>query len=163
MQILDSFGFEPIFFVAQIINFLILALIFKKFLYKPILKLLKDREKNIVRGLQESEMARTALDEATIKKDSIIRVAALEAEKIIEETKKNAENLREELLKSSKQEAEKLIKEAKDAADIEFQKAKDAAEEVSLTLAKKILDKVLSELFTKQEKEKILQRDIEKL
>src|SRR5437870_10658982 len=55
MEILKNFGFEPILFIAQIVNFVIIYLILKKFLYKPVLKLLKDRKQTIAGGLKQAE------------------------------------------------------------------------------------------------------------
>ena len=163
MEILKNFGFQPVFFVAQIINFLILFYVFKRFLYKPILKVLKDRQNSIAKGIEEAEAAKKALNEADAQKDEIIKSATLEAEKIILETRKNAEGLREELMQTAKSAAERVIGEAREMADLEFQKAKGEAREISLELSKKVLARVLDELFTKQEKEKILERNIEKL
>lgn len=162
MQILENFGFEPIFFVAQIINFLILAAIFKKFLYKPVLKLLKDREKSIASGLEDAELAKKTLENAAKEKDDIIKAATIEAEKIISETKKSTDGLRIELLEHAKTEAEKIISDAKETANTEFQKAKEEARNISLDLSKKILDKILTQIFTKQEKNKIIERNIHK-
>ncbi len=163
MELFSDFGFEPVFFTAQIINFLILAFIFQKFLYKPILKALKDRQETIKKGLDDAEKATIALDEASAQKDEILRKATLEAEKIIEETKKSAEELREELTSKSKAEADRIISEAKTTAAAELLKAKDEARGVALDLARSILDRVLDEVFTKQEKQKILEKNIKKI
>lgn len=163
MEILRNFGFEPVFFVAQIINFLILATIFKKHLYKPVLKILREREEKVARGLRDAEDARLALESAIEQKDEIIRKATLSAEEIIEETKKSAENLRETLIITTKQEAEKIVREARDLANLEFEKARHAAEEFSIDLSKKVLDRVLSEIFTKDEKTKIIERNVKRL
>ena len=163
MEILKNFGFEPVFFVAQIINFLILAAIFKKYLYKPVLKMLRDRENKIAQGLRDAESATKALTDADERKDEIIREAAIAAEKIIEETKKSAENLRETLTATAKQEADKIVRGARDAANLEFENAKTAAEEFSLDLSKKVLDRIIGEIFNKDEKEKIIERNLKRL
>ena len=163
MEILKNFGFEPVFFVAQIINFLILAAIFKRYLYKPVLKMLRDRENKIEQGLRDAESASKALADADERKDEIIREAAIAAEKIIEETKKSAENLRETLTATAKQEADKIVRGARDAANLEFENAKTAAEEFSLDLSKKVLDRIIGEIFSKEEKEKIIERNVKRL
>ena len=163
MEILNSFGFEPVFFTAQIINFLILFFIFKKFLYKPILKVLKDRTHTITKAIEDAEAAKKALEVAEAQKDKIIAQAALEAEKIIKETQTNAENIREELLEKSKKEAERLISQARDSALLEIDAAKDQARDISLELTKRVLDRVLSEFFTKEEKEKIFARNVKRI
>lgn len=160
MQLFKDFGFEPTFFLAQVVNFLILAYIFKRFLYKPVLNALRTRKAAITRGLEEAEAARVALERAEAKKDEIIKAATLEAEKIIDETKKSSQALREDLTAQSKKEAEKIIAEAKTAAEIEFEKARVSAQDLSLDLSKKLLDKILSEIFTRDEREKIIKRNV---
>lgn len=162
-KLLQNFGFDQTFFVAQIINFLILAFLFKRYLYKPILKVLKDREKKIADGLADAEKANLALAEADARKDEIIAAATSEGEKIIEETKRNAGELRDSLNAASKKEADRIVQDAKAAVQSEFDRAQHLAEETSLDLSKKILDRILSEIFTKEEKEKIIKRNIKVL
>lgn len=163
MELFQKFGFEPVFFIAQIINFLILAFVFKKYLYKPVLKILKDREQKITKGLKDAEDARLALEEASKKKGDIIRSAMLEAGKIIDDTKTNVQKLREELMAQSRADAERLIMEARKQADFEMKRMESQAKDIALDLSKKLLERILDELFTKQEKEIILQRNIRKL
>jgi F-type H+-transporting ATPase subunit b len=163
MEILNNFGFEPVFFTAQIINFLILAFIFKKFLYAPILKIVNNREKKIAQGIKDAEAAKLALEEAETRKDDIIKAATIEAEKIIDETRENAKEMREELESVAKREADKIIAEGKATAEEEFKNAQRRAEAVTLDLSKKLLDRVLSEIFTKVEREKIVQRNVKVL
>ncbi|HVT01255.1 MAG TPA: F0F1 ATP synthase subunit B, partial [Patescibacteria group bacterium] len=109
MELFKDFGFDPVFFTAQIINFLIIAFVFKKFLYKPVLKTLKDRQKEVKQGLIDAENAHKSLEEAENRKDQIIKKATEEAEKIIEETKISAEEMRAELNSVAKREAERII------------------------------------------------------
>jgi|SRR3989344_3819292 len=160
MELFKNLGFEPIFFTAQIINFLILAFIFKRYLYRPILKLLREREQNISKGLADAQKAAIVLEDANTKRDEIIKNAVLEAGKIIEETKISSEKTRLELYQKSKQQADKQVNEAEQLIEIEREKLKIQSQDIALELAKKILSRVLSEIFTKQEKEKILQRNI---
>lgn len=162
-KLFNDFGFDTTFFVAQIINFLILAYIFKRFLYKPILKVLHDREKKIAQGVADSEKAALELTEAENTKDEIIKRATLEAEKIIDETKKQTEKMRNELFEKARIDAQKIIDEARNSASEEKKIAERQAKDTSIEIAKKVLTRILDELFTKQEKEKIITRDIKKL
>ncbi len=125
--------------------------------------MLKDREKKVAKGLADAESAAKALEAADSEKDKILAHATIEAEKIIDETKKNAESLRVELLEKSRSDAQKIISEGKTAAVIEMKKAEERVHDMALEVSKRVLSKILDELFTKQEKEKILARDIEKL
>lgn len=163
MEILGNFGFEPTFFFAQIINFLILAFIFQRFLYKPVLKVLADRKKTIEKGLRDAEAASATLEKANEERDEIINNATLQAEKIIEETAKAADELKEASINSAAKEADKIIAQAVETAEIEFKKAQSNAQDIALQLSKNIVDKILSEIFTREEKTKILERNAKKL
>ncbi len=163
MEILNNFGFQPTLFIAQIVNFLILAYVFKRFLYKPILKTLKDRQKTIKKGIEDAEAAAKDREEAEVKKEEVLTEAAKEAEKIIEETKKTASELKEEILSSAKKEAEKIIESAKTTADLQLSDMEKRAKKASLDNSMVILEKALSSMLTKDEKEKILARSVKSL
>ncbi|MFI5265448.1 MAG: F0F1 ATP synthase subunit B [Candidatus Levyibacteriota bacterium] len=163
MEILNQFGFEPVLFAAQIVNFLILAFVFKKFLYKPILKVLKERQRSIEKGLREAEEAHVTLAAAEEKKDAIIKAASKEAEEILGATKKGAEELKEQILTSAKLEAEKIISNARTQANLSMENVEKRAKKASLDNSMAILDKVLEKMFTRDEKEKILTRSVKTL
>ncbi len=55
MDILNEFGIKPILLAAQVVNFLILLYILKRFLYKPILKVLNERKNKIADSLKNAE------------------------------------------------------------------------------------------------------------
>lgn len=163
MEIFNQFGFDPKLFVAQIINFLILAFIFKRFLYKPLLKMLKERNERIDQGLTNAERAEKALESAEKEREEIIKKASLEAEKILDQTEKNAESMRLEMLATTKTEAEKIITEAKKAAQVEFEKLEKEARNMSLSISEKMLRQILKDMFTKEEQEKIIQRNMKEI
>lgn len=163
MEILNQFGFEPLLFFGQIVNFLILAFIFKKFLYKPILKTLKDREHKISKGLKDAEGASLALTNAENEKDKILTKASKEAEKILDDTKTASETLRAEILSKAKEEADKIITAAKKEVDTQMDEMEKRAKKASLDNSVAILEKVLDNLFTKEEKKKILDKNMKTL
>lgn len=163
MELFDQFGFDPKLFIAQIVNFLILAFIFKKFLYKPLLKVIKDREKRIEKGLSDAEKAEKALQSAEDEREQILKNASLEAEEILLQTQKNAEEARLKIMNKTKEETEKMLADAKKAAQLEFENMQREARRISLKLSEELLQKSIHNLFTKDEQEKIIKRNIEEL
>ncbi len=163
MEVFKDFGFEWQFFIAQIINFLILAFIFRIFLYKPVLQVLKKRQRQIEKGISDAQKAAEELASAEEKKDKILKNAANEAEKILTDAKTDAETSKEEILAQARKNAEKIINEAKATGEAEKEKMLSEAKEVAVTISKRMLEKILDELFTREEKEKIIARDIKKL
>ena len=63
MDILENFGVEPVLLLAQIVNFAILLFILKRFLYKPILKVLEERKNKIETSMKQSEQIQKEFEE----------------------------------------------------------------------------------------------------
>lgn len=163
MEILNQFGFEPVLFFAQIVNFLILAFIFKKFLYKPILKTLKERQRKISKGLEDAEAAAKDKSDAEAQKEIVLVKASKEAEKIIDETKKASEELKDKIITEARTEAEKVIAAAKKEVDNQMDEMEKRAKKASLDNSVAILEKVLDTMFTKDEKKKVMEKNIKVL
>ena len=72
MDILNQFGVQPILLAAQVVNFLILLFILKKFLYGPILKVLDSRKKTIEQSLKNAEEIERRLLETTEEKEKVM-------------------------------------------------------------------------------------------
>lgn len=163
MEILNQFGVEPVMLLAQIVNFLILAFIFKRFLYKPILKVLKDRQKKIAKGLEDAETAAKAKADAEAEKELILIKASKEAEEILDQTKKTATELKDQILEEAKTDAEKMIATAKHQADAQMETMEKRVKATSVDVSIALLEKVIEKMFTKDEKAKILQRGVKTL
>ena len=163
MEILSEFGFDLKLFIAQILNFLVLAFLFKKFLYKPLFGAVKKREEVIKKGLVNAEKAEKALMNAEEKQDEIINKAAKEAEKIINESRKSAQLDAEKIIFETKTESERIIKNAKEQANLEKEAIEKQISKVAIEASYKIIDSVVSELFTGKEKEEILKRSLKKI
>lgn len=112
--------------VAQLVNFLILAWLLKRFLYKPILNTIDQREKHIAAQISDAESKKTeALKELESLKVSnaelehqrqellnkAIADANTEHLRLLEESRKEAESLRIRLQETLKNEHESLNEE----------------------------------------------------
>jgi F-type H+-transporting ATPase subunit b len=163
MEILNQFGFDIKLFVAQIINFVILVFLFKKFLYKALLKQIQERNTKIKKGLTDAEAAEKALAHAEAKQDEIIKKAGKEAESIMSNAKKTADEIRENTIAQTKAEADKIMLDAKEQAALELEKVKQQAENIALSIAQSVLEKSLEGLFTENEKKAIIDRNTKQL
>ncbi len=76
MEIIKNFGLNPILLAAQIVNFLIIFFILKKFLYKPVLNVLNKRQVTIKEGLKQAEEARVKLEKVVIEEKDILKQIA---------------------------------------------------------------------------------------
>ncbi len=90
MEILDQFGVKPILLAAQVVNFLVLLFLLKKFLYKPILKVLEERKKVIAQSLQNATEIEERLNKIGQDREKKLHEAAIEAKEIVDEAGKAA-------------------------------------------------------------------------
>lgn len=163
MDILNLFGLESGLFIGQVLNFLILFFILKFFLYKPIMAMLDERSQKIKQGLDDAENAKKSLQEADAQKIGILKVAKIDADKILENTKNVAQNLKQKSIEDAKKQSIDIVSDAKKQALEEFEKTSKQIGKISVDISQKIVSKVLSELFTEQEKSVILSKAIEKI
>jgi F-type H+-transporting ATPase subunit b len=132
----------------MVIIFGIVLFILGKFAWKPILKMLKDREESIANALASADKAREEV--AGLKADN---------EKIMRE----ARHEKEEILKEAREIKDKIVAEAKEKANLEAQKSVEQARlqiesekmaaiseikkqvaELSVKIAEKLIKKELS-------------------
>lgn len=161
--LLGSFGFDPKLFIAQIINFLLLAYIFKRFLYKPMLSVIKSREEKIRKGLLDSEEAKKLLEETESRKRAILKETQAESDKIIETARILASEIREKSLVQAKSDSERLLTEAKSQAKLEMEKMQKEIKNMTLFASRAILEKIVSTTLTKEEKDKFLEKAIQEI
>lgn len=163
MEILDQFGFDIKLFVAQIINFLVIAYIFKRFLYKPILTTLKNRSKLIKKGLKDAEDAAAALESAQNKSDELMVKAEKEAERILVEAKQNAQKSREMIMENTKNEIEKMMVQTKEQIELERSQFKMEAKDMALEISRQILEATIVGLFDKKEQKELIKKGVQKI
>ena len=96
--------------LAQVVNFLVLVLILKRFLYKPILGAVQERERKIASRLEGAEQARK---EALLRTEELGREReALEKakEQLLTEARKEVQQRREKSLEQARKEIATLRK-----------------------------------------------------
>lgn len=135
--------------VVSLCNLVILFLIVKKFLYKPVCNMLKSREELLEK---QKEEARAALDEAESTKKELeeqLKGATDRANEIVEEATLLAEKRCEKITDEAHARAEAIVKQARDEAELEKKRAEDEIKtqivEVSFALGEKLIEREIKE------------------
>src|SRR5437763_15621473 len=81
----DTFGWNVWLFLSQVISFVIVALVLKKFAYSPVLKVLEERRQRIAEGLLNAEKIKQQLAEAEQRHQDILARATAQAQKMIDD------------------------------------------------------------------------------
>lgn len=163
MEIIKNFGVNPILLSAQIVNFLIIFFILKKFLYKPILEVLNKRKTTIQEGLEQAEKARVKLEQVVVEEKNILKRAQLQAKKIIEDTKQESLELTKQMNDSAKKQTEKMINDAKEQISKESLLAEKRLAGNTSKLAVIFLEKALKEFFTPSQQKEVVESALKKI
>ncbi|MDR0956474.1 MAG: F0F1 ATP synthase subunit B [Endomicrobium sp.] len=163
MEIIQKFGLETKLFLFQLINFSIIVFILKKFLYKPLEKILDERKNKIEQSLRDSENAKIALDNAGEEAKKIIATAKSNADKLMVSIKVSNDETKEKAKEEAKQCSEKILEDARCKALAEFEVVNKQIGKISIDISSKILSKILSDLFTDDEKQKLMLRVLDKM
>jgi len=108
LDILNNLGINPIFLLAQIVNFVVLALLLRALLYGPITKMLDERRAKIEKGLEDARAAETARANAEAERQSVLDAARAEAQKLRAEANQQAEQAAAKIRADAQAEAVKI-------------------------------------------------------
>ena len=69
---MDALGIEWPLLISQLINFLILIVLLRMFLYKPVLNMLNARKERIAQSMKDAERVNAAAREAEAEKGKVL-------------------------------------------------------------------------------------------
>jgi len=118
----DAFGWNPWLFLSQVISFVIVALLLKRFAYKPILAVLEQRREQIAQAQLNAEKIKQQLAEAEQRHAEILAKANAEAQKMIDEARQSSAHLAERKQQEAIVAAEQIVAKAREASAIEHER-----------------------------------------
>ena len=161
-KLINEFSFGLFFW--QLLIFIGLILILKKFAWKPILDTLNEREKSIKESLESAQKAKDEFSKIKADNEKILSDAKKERDFIISDAKKTGREIIEDAKNVSKLESEKIIENARESIiqekDLILKDLKSQVVDISVEIASKILQKELNE---KQKQEEYTQKLIDQI
>ena len=158
MEFLKDFGIQPTLLVAQIVNFLLILFLLKKFFYKPIIKLLDDRKKKIEESLKNAELIEERLKQTEEKSAQIIEEARRNSQNLITESKKEADRILAQAGIEVRKSAEQTILDAQAQISLQKVEMKKELEKETLSLVVAVVNKVLGRTVSPKEKQVLTSR-----
>ena len=161
-KLINEFSFGLFFW--QLLIFVGLILILKKFAWKPILDTLNERENSIKESLESAQKAKDEFSKIKADNDKILSNAKKERDFIISDAKKTGREIIEDSKNAAKLESEKIIENARESIiqekDLILKDLKSQVVDISVEIASKILQKELNE---KQKQEDYTQKLIDQI
>jgi F-type H+-transporting ATPase subunit b len=143
--------------IFQLLMFIILLALLKKYAWGPLMGIMKQREEHIANEIEAAEKSRVEANKFLEETRQELKKAREDAQALIENAKKQGERQKEEIIAAARQEAERLKESA--IAEINQQKEqamaalRDQVASLSVLIASKVIEKELSE----QDQEKLIQ------
>jgi F-type H+-transporting ATPase subunit b len=118
----ETFGFNLWMFLSQVVSFGIVALLLRKYAYKPILGVLEQRRQQIAEAQLNSEKIKQQLAEAEQRYQEILSKANAQAQKMIDEARDSASHVAARKEQEAVSAAEQIIAKAHEAAALEHER-----------------------------------------
>ena len=156
-------GLAPWTFIAQICNLLIQAFLFKKFLFNPIRKIIRQRQEQVNKLYDDAAEAQQSAESDRETYEKLLADARGEAAELVRTATATAQQRGEEIVREAQQEAGHLKEKAQ--ADIAQERKKavnDAKNEIS-GIAMEIASKVVEREINEKDHRALVEEFIEKI
>ena len=148
-NVLPFVGFTPWEIIVTICNTLITFLVIKKFLFKPVRKMMAAREEEVQTMYTAAEKAQTEAEQLRSEYTERLSKAKEKAAEIVGSATRRATVRSEEILKESSQQAAAMMKKAESTIEQERKKAmnelKDEVASLSVMIASKVVERDVNE------------------
>src|SRR5437868_6054235 len=122
MEILQTLGVEPKLLIAQVVNFVLVLVVLRLLLYKPILKMLDERKKRIAESMAQAQTIQERFEKLEQEQEKIRKDAHAQAATIIAEAKASSKTIADDIMAQARAQAEALLARAQAQNKAEYEK-----------------------------------------
>lgn len=156
-KLINDFSFGL--FIWQIVIFVGLILLLKKFAWKPILDAVNEREEGIKNALESAENAKKEMQDLQADNQRILQEARVERDSMLKEAREMKEKIVADAKNEAQAQGQKMIEQAKAAIESEKNAAMNELKLQVSTLSLSIAEKVLKdELSNKESQTKLVEK-----
>ena len=136
---------NPVSLLLHLVNIVILYIVFRLLLYKPVAKFMKSRQERFAKEREELDAEKAEADAIRAQGDEILHKARSDAEtqvaQIMAQADKDAKSIREEAQKQAGVIIENAKQEAQEEKRRQLEAMHDQVMELSVALASRILER----------------------
>jgi len=141
-ELIEKLGINWKLFLAQVVNFLIIVAVLRLTVYKPLLKMLRERRERIDKGLRDAEAATKRLGEVEIVGKARLAEVERDAVQVIARAETTAKDREAEILVIAKGKEAEILKGAERLAEAKRIESEAAFFEEAKELVKGAVAKV---------------------
>jgi len=154
-EIAEQFGVTWQLLISQIILFVIVAVMLKKFAYAPVLKVLEERRQRIAEGLANADAIKKELASAQAKAQDVLNQANSQATKLIEEARQSAARVLEQETQKAIATAQDIVTKARQASETELARMKTELRREVGRLVVNTTAKVAGKVLTPEDQQRL--------
>ena len=162
-NIADQFGVNWPMFIAQAVNFTLVAFVIYRFGFKGILSTIKEREKQISDSLKHAEKIKLQLEETEKQQKETLQEASIEAKKTVAGVQEQAKSYAEAQKEDARKQAEEIVTKAKESMELEREQVLNETKEEISSLVVLTTGKVLQKELNEEEKSRFSNAAAEEL
>jgi len=156
-------GFNSGDVLFQLVMFIILMALLKKFAWGPLMGIMKQREDHISGEISAAEESRVEAKKLLEEQRALLKEARTEAIGLIESAKKQGDLQREEIISVARSESIRLKESAKLEIEQQKEKAVTAIREQVASLSVLIASKVIEKNLNEQDQDKLINEYIQEI
>ncbi len=159
-QIITDFGVKPILLAAQILNFLVLFLILKKFLYPPILRVLEQRRQIVTDSLNNAEKIEQRLQRLEDESSQRLAEVSKEAQKILDKASNTADDIIAKAHQQAQTDIERMLEKGQHNLLLEREKMQREMRDELMQLVVLGIEKTSGKILEQADHKRILEQQI---
>jgi F-type H+-transporting ATPase subunit b len=152
---------QPTTIAFQALNFLLLVVVLYLILYKPIIKMLAEREKRIREGVENAEKADSMIKESSMIRQDMIKRANSESQDIMEKARKSGEETRSGIVQEAHTEAEHIIIAGQNLIEMEKSKAAQEVKKAAVSMILSATEKILRSKIDAEKDAALIQESLQ--
>ena len=156
-----SLGINLPLLVVFIINFIILFVLLRIFLYKPVLKMLDERSKRTKEGMELAEATKKEYEQARSEVQKQIEKGRQEAQAILSQTMQVGERLKEESRQEATKQAKVIIDRTRAELEAERDKIVEDLRREFVNISISAAEKVIKETLDKEKHRKLIEETLQ--
>jgi F-type H+-transporting ATPase subunit b len=156
-----SLGVNLPLLVVFIVNFIVLFVLLRLFLYKPVLKMLDERAKRTKDAMELAEVTKKEFEQAKVEVQKQIEKGRQEAQAIIAQATQVGERLKEESREEAAKQAQAMVDRTRSELEAERGKIVDGLRREFADIAISAAEKVIKETLDKEKHRKLIEETLE--
>ena len=153
---MDELGLNLPVLVAQLVNFFLLLVLLRIFLYRPILEMLDRRKQRIQEGEQAAEQSKEQASQAEADVATQIEEARQQSQALVAQAQEASNRIQEDSRNQAKQEADLLLERARNEIQLERDQAVAVLRSEFADLTVNAAEKVIGQSLDRQAHQRLI-------